>query len=164
VSGPPDNALPEYLVKAAFLYNLASFIEWPQGTFEKPDTPLVLGIVGVDPFGDTIDRALADKKVRGHPLILRRVAWGPDLKRCHILFLASSESPRLGALASLVGTLPILTVGDDAGVGSSCIIAFVVEDNKVGFEINRDLAERARLAVSSKVLSLARVRRGGSGS
>jgi hypothetical protein len=164
---PPSRAVqtraatPEYEVKAAFLYNLASFVEWPEEAFASPDSPLVIGITGPDPFGDHVDRLLAGKRVRGRPLAVRRVEWGPALKDCHLLFVSAGQADRLPELSRLLDGTPVLTVGDEPrSARRGCVVAFVVTDSKVGLEINVDQASRARLIISSKLLSLARIRRG----
>jgi hypothetical protein len=154
-------ATPEYEVKAAFLYNLVSFVEWPEGAFAGPDSPLVIGITGPDPFGDHIDRLLTGKRVRGRSLAVRRVEWGAALKDCHVLFVSAGQADRLPELSRLLDGTPVLTVGDEPrSARRGCVMAFVVNDSKVGLEINVDEASRARLVISSKLLSLARIRRG----
>ena len=148
---------PEYLIKAAYLYNFAMFVEWPSDAFARPDSAVVTCVVGADPFGWALDRTVQDKRIGKRQIVIERLQWGQDSRRCHIVFVSGSDSARLGELAARLEGWPtlIVTDGDDARHRSA--ISFVVNDNKVGFEINVDQANRARLSISSKLLNLARV-------
>src|ERR1700722_19544056 len=70
----------EYLIKAGFIYNFAKLVEWPATAFAQQDSPIVIGILGDDPFGGTLDRIVADKKINGRGLVIKRLKWGKDLK------------------------------------------------------------------------------------
>ena len=52
----------EYQVKAAFLYNFSQFVDWPPEAFPQAQTPLVIGIIGDDPFGGSLDEISAGEK------------------------------------------------------------------------------------------------------
>lgn len=157
VATPPRS--PEYLIKAAYLYNFAMFVEWPQGAFTAADAPIVIGVVGDDPFGWALDRTVLDKRINSRRIEVKRLKIeDEDVRRCHILFVSRAESSRLADLAQRIGRLSVLIVGDDAEtLASGGTIAFDVKDNKVGFGINLGAARRARLTISSKLLNLARV-------
>jgi len=151
----------EYPVKAAFLYNFAKFVEWPPEAMGASSAPLVLGVLGDDPFGSSIDQLVAGKTANGRQLSVRRLKWGQDLGQCHILFICSSERKRVPQiLDSLKGTT-VLTVGEmEQFSQQGGMIQFVLEQSKVRFEINVGAADRARLRVSSKLLALAKTVRG----
>jgi YfiR/HmsC-like len=158
--GSPQ-ALPEYVLKAAFLYNFALFVQWPDGAFASAGEPVVVGIVGSDPFGDVIDRAFVGKTVDGRPLLVKRLPWGPELRTCHVLFVANSESRRIADLPALLQGAAVLTVADDGQAARrGSVIGFVVEDKKVGFDVYRERAREASLTISSQMLKLARLRDG----
>jgi len=152
----------EYSVKAAFIYNFAKFVEWPSEAFGDGSAPLIVGVLGQDPFGSALDQAIAGKTVNGRPLLIQRLTWGQDLRACHILFISQSERKRLAQiLGSLQGT-NILTISEMVPSNQqSGIINFVIDQNKVRFEINPTAAEQARLKISSRLLTLAKVVRGG---
>ncbi|HEX2711650.1 MAG TPA: YfiR family protein [Candidatus Acidoferrales bacterium] len=153
-SEPP----PEYQIKAAFLYNFAKFVEWPADAFADPHAPLVLGIVGEDPFGSVLDKLVLDKTVNGRGLLIKRLKHGPDLRNCHILFVSSSERKRVAQILESLQGASVLTVGETQRFAQSGgVIDFILEENKVRFEINSDAAARARLNISSKLLALARI-------
>jgi hypothetical protein len=152
----------EYQVKAAFLYNFAKFVEWPSEAFSYSSAPLVVGVMGDDPFGSTLDQAIAGKVVNGHPLMIKRLKWGQDLRGCHILFISSSERKRLGQIFDSLRGANVLTIGESDRFGQEGgIITFVMEEEKVRFEINTSVADQSRLRVSSKLLALAKGARNG---
>src|SRR6267378_3023025 len=70
----------ESLIKAGFIYNFAKFVEWPSTSFAQPDSPIVIGILGTDPFGGIIDRIVADKNISGRGFVVRRLKWAKDFK------------------------------------------------------------------------------------
>lgn len=152
--------LTQYQVEAAFLYNFAKYVTWPPQAFAGPDAPLVIGVLGDDPFGDDLTAATARAKtVQGRPLQVVRGRSAAELARCHILFVSSSEESRLAQHLAVLNRANsfALTVGEtDDFLRAGGMIRFVVETNKVRFEINAANAERAGLAISSKLLSLAR--------
>ncbi len=154
---PQSGAQPqrEYLMKAAFLFNFAKFVEWPAEAFEGEDSVLILGVVGDDPFGAAL-QSLQGKTVKGRKLAVKRFESPLHLDRCHILFIPSSvQTTPQSVLESLQGW-PVLTVGEKqhfAQMGG--VINFVVRKNRLRFEINLDAGKRAGLVISSQLLKLA---------
>src|SRR5712691_8044801 len=153
-SEPPT----EYQIKAAFLYNFAKFVEWPADAFADPHAPIVLGIVGEDPFGSVLDKIVLGKTVNDRGLVIKRLKEGPDLRNCHILFVSSSERKHMPQILESLQGSSVLTVGEtDRFAQSGGVINFILEENKVRFEINSETAARAGLKISSKLLALARI-------
>jgi len=152
---------PEYLIKAAYLYNFAMFVEWPPGAFSASSAPIVIGVVGADPFGAALDQMVQDKRINNRRIVVERFKLGDDVRRCHILYVSPTESARIGDLVQRVGARAVLIVGDESEtVRRGGTIAFTVKNDKVGFEINLSAARRARLTISSKLLNLAQAVRG----
>ena len=155
-----SETLTEYQVEAAFLYHFAKYVTWPPQAFAGPDDPILIGVLGEDPFGDDLKQTLArEKPVQGRPLKVVSGRNPAELARCHILFISASETPRLKQHFEVLerARSAALTVGeskDFLDVGGA--IRFVVEKNKVRFEIATRAAERAGISISSKLLSLAR--------
>jgi len=148
----------EYLIKAGFIYNFANLVQWPSNAFAQPDSPIVIGILGEDPFGTILDRVLQGKKVNGRSFVVKRLKSPADLKECHILFVSSSEMTRLAEAIHRVKGMPILTIGEIPGFAKrGGIINLVLEDNKVRFEVNVEAAKEADLNISSRLLALARI-------
>ena len=148
----------EYLIKAGFIYNFANLVQWPANAFAQPDSPIVIGILGEDPFGAVLDRVLAGKRVNGRVFLVKRLKSVVDLKECHILFVSSSEIAHLAEAIHLVKGMPILTIGEIPGFAKrGGIINLILEDNKVRFEVNVEAAKEADLTISSRLLALARI-------
>jgi YfiR/HmsC-like len=145
----------EYEVKAAFLFKFVSFVEWPK---DVPAIPVGICVLGQDPFGQELERVVKGKSINGRDFLIRRVKTADAAGDCHILFIGASESNRLPQILIRLRGVPVLTVGDLAGFcESGGTINLVVSDNRVQLEINPAAAERARLLVSSRLLSLARI-------
>jgi hypothetical protein len=158
-AGDADSS--EYLIKAGFIYNFAKFVEWPSSAFSQPDSPIVIGVLGTDPFGNVLDRIVEDKKIGPRPFVVRRYKWGKDLKDlkdCKILFVSASEKAHVDEILLSVKALPILTVGETPGFAEhGGVIRFTLEDNRVRFEVNVDAAHQADLNISSRLLTLAKI-------
>ena len=177
--GPKAQADPatslEYQVKAAFLYNFLQFVDWPEEKSADSNEPITIGIIGKDPFGDAFG-SIKDKKVKGgRGVIIKRFKSFEDLKKstekdkpesdqetetltkCHLLFICSSEQKNLKEIIDLLKDHSVLTVADMQGfLESGGIVNFVIEENKVGFEINIAAAEHAKLKIRSQLLRLAK--------
>jgi hypothetical protein len=147
----------EYQVKAALLFNFIKFVEWPQEAFNNDSDPIVIGVIGDDPFGSALDQAISGKAIHGRSLIARRLRWGQDVRACHILFISSSERKRLPQIINSLQGASILTVSDMRQSNQpGGIINFIMEASKVRFEINAGVAGQARLKISAKLLALAK--------
>jgi hypothetical protein len=149
---------PEYEVKAAFLYNFAKFVDWPSQAFPSSSTPLHICVLGRDPFGDTLSRVVQGKSVSGRPIISQPVQSSADARPCDILFVSSSDPAFLKQALAHLSDRPMLTVGESKDFLSfGGMINFVLEQDRVRFEINLTAAERHHLKLSSKLLAVARV-------
>ena len=150
----------EYRIKAAYLFNFAKFVEWPTTAFAQTNSPIIVGVLGKDVFNGELERSVANKTINGQDLVVRQFEGGDEFKGCHILFISPSEKRRLPKILQHLKGTSILTVSDieqfsEAGVGG--MITFVRQQNTIKFEINLDVAERAGLKLSSKLLQVARV-------
>jgi YfiR/HmsC-like len=158
VAGTRGQVATEYQIKAAFLFNFAKFVEWPPSSFSNASAPLRICVLGRDPFGDELRNITKDKTVNGRRL---EVDQGIDLqvaKTCHILFIAASETARLKQIFESMHGTDALTVGDTKGfVEQGGMINFVLENNRVQFEVNSKAAEQGGLKISSKLLSVAKL-------
>jgi hypothetical protein len=156
---------PEYEVKAAFLFNFAKFVDWPAQAFAAPSAPLHICVLGRDPFGDALSRIVQGKFIAGRPIVRRQVESAAEARACHILFLSLSDPASLKQALEQLRDAPVLTVGEDRNFLSlGGMINFVLEEERVRFEINLAAAERHHLRVSSKLLAVARVVNVGGGS
>ena len=148
----------EYEIKAGFLFNFSKFIDWPDDAFKSETDDLRLEVIGHDPFGGALDRLVAGKFIDQHPVV---IVYSSDVsagRRGHVVFVSASEHKQLPSLLSaLIGT-PTLTVSDiDQFAEHGGVIGLVAQGQSVGFVVNRAAATRARLRVSSRLLSLATI-------
>ena len=144
-------------VKAAFLFNFARFTEWPSESFATPTSPLVVGVMGDETMRLTLETLSKGKQIGGRSLATKNVQDPKDLGDVHMVFVGGSSGAKALDLLKAVNGLPILTVGDvDRFCDKGGMITFLVEQNRVRFEIRYDATEHARLRVSSRVLTLAK--------
>ena len=156
---PPEaaHAPTEYEVKAAFLYHFAQLVTWPAG--ETPRDGFVIGIVGPDPFGPTIDAAVRGKSVQSRPIVVRRFPDGDGVTGTVDLLFLSRQAPGVDRLLTSLEGRPVLTVGDEAEFASrGAQVGFrITPEGRVAFDISVGQMERAGLRMSSQVLKLARI-------
>jgi hypothetical protein len=156
--GHAQDALSEYQVKAAYLFNFLKFVEWPDESFADPLAPIVIGVVGEDPFGNALPQVVIGKTAQGRDLVIRIYHAGEDLRGAHVLFISASERKRLPMILSSLRGSSVLTVADTAAfLDAGGMIQFLNENGRVRFAINVDVTGRAKLKMSSKLLSLAKV-------
>jgi hypothetical protein len=143
----------EYEVKAAFLLNFTKFIEWPSGA-DAANGHFNICILGQDPFGETLDQIVTGEKVEGHPIAVRRIS-ALSAATCEILFISKSERDVGKVLAETAGGT--LTIGETEGfLRQGGMIALVVDDRRVRFDVNTAAAARGGLRISSRLLNVAR--------
>jgi hypothetical protein len=155
-SQPTDNR--EYQIKAAFLFNFTQFVEWPVNAFPEPETPLAIGILGEDPFGNYLEETVTGEKVNGHSLVIQHYKNIEEVKTCHILFINKAEINKPEqAVINLKGKY-ILTVSDGNNfIKQGGMVRFITKNNKIQIQINPEAAKEASLIVSSKLLRIAEV-------
>ena len=148
--------MPEYQVKAAVLFNSAQFVTWPSS--QPADIPLVIGILGDDPFGSYLDETARGEKVNNRSLSIQRFRRGTEPRNCHILFVSRSEGERAAQIVSNLKGRRILTVSDIEGfAGLGGMIELFIEKNKIRMRINLEAVRAADLKISSKLLRVAEV-------
>jgi len=152
----------EHRIKAAFLYNFAKFVQWPAGSFGGPEDPIILCILGVNPFGEAL-KTIENKVVRGRPLLIRKIretgkTGTEKIKDCHILFISISENENVTEILSAIRGRPIMTVSDmERFARRGGVIALFRIKNNIRFEINMEVAKQNNLKISSRLLKLARI-------
>lgn len=144
----------ELAVKATFLTKFTSYVDWPPRSLPA-GAPIVLCVVGADPFGSALEQAVSGQSSNGHPLILRRFTSASDIQRCHIAYLGGSSRDVSAALAA-AGSNPVVTVTDSRNANVNGMIHFQLVGNSVKFDIDTYKSSRAGVGISSKLLSLAR--------
>ncbi|MCS6626935.1 YfiR family protein [Roseibacterium beibuensis] len=146
----------EYSVKANYLVRFAAFVEWPAQAFADSRSPVVICVVGRDPFSGALDRAARGQTAHGRPLTVRRPGTVEAAAGCHVLYVG-----RGGAELIPAGQRAILVVTDTAVSSDRGMIHFAIDDDRVRFHIDLQAASRSRLSISSRLLNLALSVRGG---
>jgi len=146
----------EYQVKATYLYNFGRFVKWPGTVPAGKGDSFSVCVLGQDPFGTILDSTLAGEALDGKPVVLRRISKPQDAGDCRILFISSAEEKHLKEILTALDESGVLTVSDMPGFARrGGMIQFVLEGDRVRFEINLTSAESARLVLSSELLKVA---------
>ncbi len=150
-----EEASREYMIKAAYVYRIAQFVDWPDSG--ATSAPLGVCILGEDPFGSAIDY-IVEKTSKGRGFSLNRFASPESLNGCHVLFISASETVHLEAILGGLEGRSVLTVSDVREfVRCGGMVGLVNRQGKIGLEINQGAAEAAGLQISAKLLELSRV-------
>jgi hypothetical protein len=146
--------MPEYQVKAAFLYNFVKFVEWP-ATVAEQRGPVVICVIGKDPFGASLTNVVDGKKVNGRGIEVRKITEVAAAVSCHVLFVSESENARLPEITKAVRVWSVLTVGEcPKFIQQGGIVNFLMDGHRVRFQINAKAAGDAGLKISSKLMEL----------
>ncbi len=148
----------EYDVKAVFLFNFSQFVSWPAAAFGASDAPMVIGVLGSDPFGRQLDAVVKGEHAGDHPLEVRRYNDVSQITDCHILFIDRSEAAQLGAIVQALRGRSILTVSDIENAAlAGVMIDLVMQNDRIRLRINVRAARAGGLTISSKLLRPAEI-------
>jgi uncharacterized protein DUF4154 len=152
-----------YIIKAGFIYNFTRFIKWsPQSNSYKKNHKYNICVVGDNPFGSILSRLEKRHRLKEHPLEITLDVSQGDYQGCQILFVSASEQYNVEKIVEQTKDFPILTVGDTEGfAGRGIDINFLVVENRVKLEINRECLDAKKFKASSELLDLATIVRGG---
>jgi hypothetical protein len=149
------NKPTDYQVKAAYLYNFGRFIEWPPAVTARNDAFNVC-ILGQDPFGKNLDTTLAGESIAGKHVVAKRISNAEESTDCQILFLSSEEAGHMKQIMDALDKAAILTVSDIPKFSQrGGMIQFVLEGNRIRFEVNLTATQHAGLVLSSELLKVA---------
>jgi hypothetical protein len=148
----------EYELKAVMLFNLARFVDWPAKAFASTNSPIVIGVLGRNPFGNTLDQAVQGETVNGRHLVVEYYDSLEALKPCQILFICSSEKSSLGPILSKLKGQSVLSVSEIEGftkIPGGMIRFYTNEQRKIRLRLNLDSTRSEGLGVSSKLIQVA---------
>lgn len=154
----PTQPSREYQLKAVFLFNFTQFVEWPATSFSSDQAPMVIGILGADPFGSFLEETVEGEKINGRPLLIRHYTTIEEVEACQLLFINIAEkNKREQVLTGLKGR-NILTVSDAPGfMEQGGMIRFFTKKDKINLQVNLEAAKAANLVISSKLLRLVEI-------
>lgn len=149
----------EYQIKAAFIYNFVKFVEWPPKVFASTNSPIVIGLLGKNVFGDSLEQTIRSKTINNRELRFEMLQSVTGATNCHVLFVSASEKRHYAGILKALRDKSILTVsesdGSDDFLRDGGIINFIIVDKHVRFQINDAQAKKVDLKISSDLLSIA---------
>lgn len=149
-------------VKAAMLVKFLGYVDFPGGPLD-PGTPYVVGVAGADDIADELARLAAGRTVNNHGVVVRRLRDGDAARGVHLLFIGADEGtgePALVKAAAMAGAMSVTE--SPTGIDAGAVINFVLVDERVRFEVSLAAAEKNKLKLSSRLLSVAHaVQKGG---
>lgn len=147
--------IDENLFKAAFLFNVAEFVEWPHGTFKGSGDPVVGCILGESPLAGLLERGASSNLVGERKFVVRRISNVQGSDGCHILFVSSAEQKHWRSILDWAKNKGLLTVGETEGFAAQGgVVNFRREGDRIRIQINPQAAEDEKLKISSRLLSL----------
>ncbi len=153
-----DDEPNEYELKAVMLFNLARFVEWPQSAFATSNAPIVIGVIGRNPFGDALEKAVKGETVSGRKITVEHYDSVKELQRCHILFVCSSERPRVSAILAKLKGAPTLSVSEIDGFSrmrGGMVLFYTNNQKRIRLRLNLESARAEGLIISSKLIQVA---------
>jgi hypothetical protein len=154
------SAAEEYEIKAAFLYNLGSYLRYPASRLSDDDTSqsFYICILGRDPFQQNIDTATEGEQIQGHPTVIKRLQRVQDAESCHILFISDSEHSRVKAITQALQQRPILTVGDmEDFIDQGGMIKFYSDNNKIRLALDLGKIRAVDIKPSANLLKIVKI-------
>lgn len=144
----------EYPVKAAFLQRFGGFVTWPPSAGVGPGNPLVVCVIGRDPFGSALN-GVGRSRTGERPIEVRRLAGLDADSGCHVAYLGGGARQSVAAALAATAGRPVLTITDEDVGPTRGAVHFVTSGGRVRFHIDEARAARGGLSISSKLLSLA---------
>jgi hypothetical protein len=152
-----DAQADEYRLKAAFLYKFGGYVEWPDRSFARADSPVAIGVMGADALADELAQIVPGRNVNGRPVLVRKLRPGDPIAGLHVLFIGRAHGGRLGEILSAARGQALLTVTEsEEGLELGSMINFVVVEDKVRFDIAPPPSESSNLKISARLLGVAR--------
>jgi hypothetical protein len=147
------DGLPEYSIKAAYLYNFALLAEWPPN---KKLSHVNMCFYGQHGFGSALD-VLQKKKIDSQSIALIDITTAAQIKDCHVLFLGEISPKSQQELMQEMTGLPILVITDNIKITSQHVMILMIsERERLVFDVNLVAVKESGLSLSSKLLRLAR--------
>ena len=154
--GVQAEATPEYKIKAVYLFNIVRFVKWPTNAFSAADSPLVICVLGDNPFDTELQKLMSGRLVGGRTVVVKQEATAADARMCQVVFIPASEHANLRLHLATLRNAPVLTIGEiPEFLGDGGVIEFFVQQNKVRFDINKAQADAEGVQLDSQLLSLA---------
>jgi hypothetical protein len=154
-----SETLNQYQTKAIYLFNLALFLTWPNNTFQFPEQPFRICILGKDPFGIELDIVVENEKIENHQVVVPRISTIEMSRYCQILFINQSEQDHLTTIFAYLSKRPILTISDINNFikQGGMIQLFNPNNNQVHLIINPNTIKQVGIKASANLLEIAKI-------
>jgi hypothetical protein len=153
-----DYESSEYDLKAAILFNLVKFVEWPPTAYPDARAPTVVCTLGKEPFGPALDRFASGNSAFGRQFVVRRLRYEEDSHGCHVVYISSSKRKLLPEILKGLEGSHILTVGEtEQFAAHGGMVQLSMENKQVHFTINLSVASREELRIRSGLLALSKI-------
>jgi YfiR/HmsC-like len=145
--------LQERQVKAAYLYKFAGFVDWPDGSFERPDSPLLIGVAGDAALAEQLELSVAGHSVNGRVVQVKKVRRGEPLAGLHMLYLGGLDKALAQEMLVASRGLALLTVSDSDEVHAmGSMINFVMAGDRMRFDVALKPVAQAHIRISARML------------
>ncbi len=153
-----QTGVPESHVKAVFLFNFTQFTEWPEGSFADGNAPLVIGILGSDPFDRYLEETVKGERVQGRQIVIHHYKTVAEVKSCHLLYISEKDPEKVIEILGALNKPKMLTVSDCRNFTRlGGMIGFIRKNNKIKLQANPTVAKSAGLTISSKLLRVSEI-------
>jgi YfiR/HmsC-like len=154
----PSRIVSQQSIYAAFVVNVARFIQWPANVLADPESPLVIGTFERDPINPSLDAAVTGEKIANHPVVSVRIHSLDDLNKCQVVYVSAGDR-RTNAVLSRIAGRPILSIGTaDGFLALGGQVRFVSQPPHTGLEINVENLRNSGLQARAQLLRLATTR------
>lgn len=144
----------EESVKAAFILRFAAYVEWPEDAIQGEN--FTIAVLGASNVAVQMQALARGRSVMNRPVLVRRIANLREIGDASILYVGTDRRGELrDLLAPLAGRDLLVVSSEDSALAAGSAINMLVADQRVRFEISLAAARRARLKISSELLSLA---------
>ena len=155
VSAAAPSSASESAVKAAYLHRIVGLVEWPPGSFQAADDPLVIAVAGNDAVAADLEQiAATGRGAKGRPIAVRRLREGDAPSGAHLLLVGAGGEARVREPASVAGPLLVVTEQEN-GHSLGGVLNFVVLGGRVRFTASLPNADARGLRLSARLLEVA---------
>lgn len=139
--------------KTIFVYNFTKYIKWPS---DYKNGAFKIGVFGETNLYSELEKMAKTKKVGNQPIEVLKFSDVSDIEKCHILYVSPKKTDQVGTILKKISKTSTLLVTESPGmIDKGAIINFVVENNKLNFELNKKAASKYKLQISTNLEALA---------
>jgi hypothetical protein len=141
-------------IKALYLYNFATLIDWPSD-YRKGD--FVIGVYGnKEGVYENLKGKYEGKAIGSQEIVVKSYTSVSQISKAHILYVTPTKSSAITSLNSKVKSESTLVVTEKDGyLNKGAAINFVLNGTSQKFEISKSNAKKHKLVIADRLLKLA---------